>query len=411
MARANANGTGGHAPASSRSRGARLKRGFAVAVLTVALCTLALEAYLRLSGAREAAFEEGVNRTNRRWVALLSAELFEEVDDPVRRYAMRPGARAVVDGWTFRVSSHRTRGEDFPAAKPPGEKRLLCLGDSFAFGLWADEDETLVGHLARMANERERNAGSGVTWRAINLGVPGYHSGQQLASLEAEGLALDPDAVVLYFNTNDIVREGHFLDADLGALRADHLPLPVGLRRVLWRVSHLYGWITRKYTRKYQSIPSAHLDPSVPWSHVRPENKEYTADSIRRIAELCRERDVPLFFVNQPLLTWTGDTRRADWPVLELVDWAKKLRIELGLPGINLLGLFRNYEDGVDRFPPPPPPDVRIERYVADEEVQRYVADGEAEQPADPDFHFLGAGYAKIAELCYPRMAAAGMLP
>ncbi len=417
MARANANGTGGHALGSSLSRGAKIKRGLTAAILTVAFCTLALEVFLRVTDYREKSFEQGINRTNRRWVEVVSAGIFEEVDDHVRRYAMRPGAHAVVDGWTFRVTSHRTRGEDFPAEKPPGEKRLLCLGDSFAFGLWCDEDETLVGHLARMANERERSAGSDVTWRGINLGVPGYHSGQQLAAFEAEGLGLDPDVVVLYFNTNDIIHEGHFLDEELGALRADHLPLPTGLRRLLWRVSHLYGAITKAYTKKYQRKPKPHLNSEVPWSHVRPENQEYTAASIRRIAELCEERDLPLFFVHQPLMTWAGDTRSDDWEVLPLVAWAEDLREELGLPGINLLGLLRNYADGEDRFPADQDPDFYVERYIADEAVQRYFEqvdqglEPDAEMPDDPDFHLLGAGYGHIAELCYPRMAAAGLVP
>ena len=112
---------------------------------------------------------------------------FEEIGDPVRRYAMRPDAACTIDEWTYRISSHRTRGEDFPAEKPDGEKRLLCLGDSYAFGLWSDEDETLVGHLARRANEAERERASGTTWRAVNCGVPGYHAGQQALACSATG--------------------------------------------------------------------------------------------------------------------------------------------------------------------------------------------------------------------------------
>jgi lysophospholipase L1-like esterase len=413
MAERHANGTGAAKPQPSRAFGARLRRGLAVSIFTVVALTLACEAWLRVTDQRERSVAQGVNRTNRRWMALLGAGLFEEVDDPVRHYAMRPGAEASVDGWTFRVSSHRTRGADFPREKPQGERRLLCLGDSFAFGLWADEQETLGGHLVRLANAAEAERGSGERWRALELGVPGYDSGQQLAALEQDGLALAPDVVVLYFNTNDIVREGLFLSEDLGALYSDHLPfLPTRLKRCLWRHSYVYGWITNAYTKSFASLPTAHLDPRVPWAHVRADNQAFTADAIRRIAADCRERAIPLFFVNQPLLTWMGDVRLSDWPIVPLVDWAEALRRELGLPGIDLLPFFRGYADNVDRFPAPPDPGFLLERYIADEAVQAYLkGDTGVAAPTDPDFHFTGEGYGAIARLAYPLMRAEGMLP
>jgi hypothetical protein len=393
--------------------GARWRRGLAVSIVTLALLTLAGELGLRLSGQREKSVADGVNRTNRRWMALLAAGIFEEVADDVRHYAMRPLASAEVDGWAFRTSSHRTRGPDFPLEKPAGEKRLLCLGDSFAFGLWADEDETLVAHIASLANAAEAAAGSPTRWRPIDLGVPGYHSGQQLAAFEADGLALAPDVVVLYYNTNDIVREGLYLSEELGALYSDHLPFfSTSLKRFLWRHSHVYGWIASAHTKNLASLPRANLDPRVPWSHTNPENQSATASAIRRIAELCRERGVPLFWVDQPMLTWTGDVRRPDWEFLPLVDWAEGLRAELALPGINLLPFFRGYADNVERFPAPPDEGFLLERYIADEAVQAYLA-GETgiEPPRDPDFHFTGAGYGAIARLCYEEMRAEGLLP
>lgn len=404
MAGTHANATADPAPGPFEPRFRRVRRGLLASIFTIALLTLGLETYLRVSGHREDLVSGGVNRTNRRWMELLAAGVFEEVSDPVRHYAMRPGVTAEIDGWAFRVTSHRTRGEEFSLEKPPGERRLVCLGDSFAFGLWADEDQTLVGHLARMASEAEAERGSDTHWRAINLGVPGYHSGQQQVAFETDGLALDPDAVVLYFNTNDIVREGMFLSEDLGALYANHVPLPTWLKRRLWDTSYLYGWIAHAYASNYASIPAAHLDPRVPWAHVRADNQEATASAIGRIAALCAERDIPLFFVNQPLLTWSGELRREDWPVLPLVRWAEDLRAGLGLPGVNLLEFFRE--------PDPDDPDGLIERYIADETVQAWFAgERDVEPPADPDFHFTGEGYARIAEVCYPLLRAEGILP
>lgn len=403
--------------ASPDPRGRRRPwKALAVLLGTSVLLLAALEVGLRLSGDRRRAFAESVNVLNRRWVELLEARFFEEVVDPVRRYAMRPGAEARVDGWHFRANLHRARGPELPMEKLPGEKRMLALGDSFCFGLWADEDESLVAHLARLATDA---APEGSFWRPVNLGVPGYHSGQQLRALVQDGLPLEPDLVVVYFNTNDIVGEGFFLDESLPAVRSDHSPLPVGLRRALWH-SHLYGRITRQMERGYTSRKQPHLDPEVPWAHVRADNQAATRAALAEIVHACRERDVDVFFVHQPLMTWSTDTWRPDWEILPLVQWAEGVREDLGIAGVNLLGWVRGNADGVDRGPRRPAPEhyFMIERYFADEAVQAAVAafergdsDFEWELPAEPDFHLTGEGYRHMAEVVYAAMRRYELVP
>ena len=413
-------------PRASRAR--RLRRAL-LAVTLGSLGALGLaEVALRVSGQRERSIAESTNRTNRRWLELMSAGVFESVDDDVRRYAMRPGAEALVDDWTFRVTSHRTRGAEFPAEKPAGEKRMLCLGDSFAFGMWCDEDQSLVGQLARMANAGEAEAGSGIHWRAVNLGVPGYHSGQQLRSLEQDGLALDPDLVVVYYNANDISREGFFYDDERRAMHADHFPLPARLRRALWH-SHLYGFVVSRMNKYWGSL-DAGADPRTPWSPFREDNREYTRAALAEIARLCRERELPVFFVNQPLMTYAGDARGKDWHMLDAVEWAADVADELELPTVKLLGWQQGFADGVPRFQEDgslAPPDFYPMEFFADEDVQRFVAayreyqariaageqasPPELVQPAEPDFHLTGAGYESMARVVYPAMRAAGLVP
>ncbi len=416
----------------------RLRRGLLASILSIGALVVVCEVGLRASQYRERFFEKSVNKTNRRWVELTTAGLFEEIADPVRRYAMRPFAEVRIDDWTFRVSSHRSRGPDFPLAKERSERRILCLGDSFAFGLWCGEDETLVAHLARFANERERERGSGLSWRAVNLGMPGYHAGQSLRALEQDGLALAPDVVVYYFNTNDIEQQGFFFDERLGVLRRDFLPLPVRLRRLLWN-SHLYGWIATQVRNAIEARPAPQFDPEVPYAFVREDNQRATLRSIARMAELLAERRIPFFLVHQPLLTWQGDLRRPDWIGARLVDWAENMRAELGLAGVSLLGLFRGWSDGVDRTEEGSSSyDFLLDSFCADERMQAAVDFARARAaeaglgwdelpydekiaffaglpgempPSEPDFHLIGAGYGAIARVVYPRMQQAGLLP
>jgi len=203
-----------------------------VAVMTLALLSVAGEILLRVMRDRSGSAERSVNQTQPRWAALVKAGFLEPNDDPERKYSLRAGSLMEQEGRIFRVSKHHTRGPDLSDPKPENERRLLCIGDSYAFGLWCAENETVVAKLVERANERETERGSGLVWHAINQGVPAYQSGQQLAAFESEGLGLEPDAVVIYFNTNDIIRFGYFLDERHG-LYADNLPLlPVWLKRV-----------------------------------------------------------------------------------------------------------------------------------------------------------------------------------
>lgn len=418
-------------------RARRLRIGFALAVLTLAALTLGVELALRLTHQRARAMANNVTLTNRRWLALGAAKVFEEIDDPVRRYAMRPGARAEVDGFHFRISAARTRGPEVPAEKPAGERRLLCLGDSFAFGLWCDEEETVVARIAAMATAREEELGTGLVWRPLDLGVPGYHLGQALRAFEQEGLGLAPDLVLVYANTNDIEQTGFYYDADLGTLRRDFLPLPVFLKRALWHGSHLYGWISTRHARAVERGRTPYLEPRVPWAHVRADNQAYTRAALAGIAELCRERALPLFVIDQPLMDFLGSTRRADWPVLPLEAWFRDQCRELGLPALHLLGWLRGYADGIDRFAEGIPPDCLTDQYIADERLQEaltwarararesgrvwdelpfdeqlpYFAGFPTVIPENPDFHLTGAGYAHIARLAYSRLCAEGLLP
>ena len=86
------------------------------------------------------------------------------------------------------------RSQEVADHKSDDRIRILVLGDSFAWGVGVENDETFSAVLERLDPRFE----------VINTGTNGYGTSQQLRLLEEEGLALDPDIVIVAFFWNDV---------------------------------------------------------------------------------------------------------------------------------------------------------------------------------------------------------------
>ena len=102
------------------------------------------------------------------------------------------------------INRRGIRGPEHAFAKPAGVRRVLLLGDSMVWGQGVEDDETIAAVLERELPATE----------AINLGVNGYGTVQELVRLETEGLRYAPDWTVLFFTQNDL--EDNFDDKDGG---------------------------------------------------------------------------------------------------------------------------------------------------------------------------------------------------
>lgn len=148
----------------------------ALVVLSVMICAIGTEAFLRLTGYRTAGNREG-NRVHH-------------------------AATGEFDHYAL-LNSLDLRDEEIPD-KLDDEFRILVVGDSFTYGLGVEEEQTFVRRteaLLRELGEREKFA---TFIRMINGGVGSWPMNQS-SWLQEVGMSLQPDLVVqAFFVGNDI---------------------------------------------------------------------------------------------------------------------------------------------------------------------------------------------------------------
>ena len=123
--------------------------------------------------------------------------------DPLLGWSLTPGASLVsVDNqrdfrYRIDVNSLGLRDREMAVEKPQGVRRVLVLGDSFAFGVGLKQDERFSDMLQAMLPGDVQ---------VINGGVPGWGTDQEMLFYETSLRRLQPDLVVLTFlMQNDVV--------------------------------------------------------------------------------------------------------------------------------------------------------------------------------------------------------------
>jgi lysophospholipase L1-like esterase len=118
---------------------------------------------------------------------------------------------------TYHINAQGYRGAGFSPEKAAGAYRIVILGDSFTFG--EGTPDPLIYPALLGAALRERLVG-GRRVEVVNLGVPGQDLRGALVTYHEYARTLEPDWVVLQWNTNDFPS---------AAVQRDHLRL-IGVR-------------------------------------------------------------------------------------------------------------------------------------------------------------------------------------
>jgi lysophospholipase L1-like esterase len=163
----------------------------------------------------------------------------------------------------------------------PGEKRILVLGDSVAFGWGVKVEDAFPSRLE--AGFRQSGAAA---VEAVNSGVPGYNTTQELRFLQTYGDRLQPDLVLLLYVDNDI----DAIDparVHMGIL-ADPRKDPLGAIDYFLSTSHLYFMMRHLIPLAVGAarVSLAERRQSAGWRE--------SMQSLDEMARDCRARGVPL---------------------------------------------------------------------------------------------------------------------
>lgn len=158
----------------------------AVGVGSLALALLGAEGLLRWKG--YAPLEEALAGR---------IELVRPCDFPGRGYELVPGARGRGWGTEVAINAHGFRGPELDIAAE-GRTRIVALGDSITFG-----NDLAYEHTWPAVLERELRAGD-ASVDVLNLGLGGYDTSQEVATLVELGLAFRPAHVIVAYCVNDL---------------------------------------------------------------------------------------------------------------------------------------------------------------------------------------------------------------
>ena len=139
-------------------------------------------------------------------IAGVSYPSFYTVDRTVGP-TLRPGAHGwwTSEGRTYiRINSAGLRDREHAKAKPPGTFRIAVLGDSYAEAFQVPLEDTFWSVMSRELAACPSLGGRKV--EAIDFGVSGYGTAQELLVLRHRVWDYDPDLVLLAFTTGNDVR-------------------------------------------------------------------------------------------------------------------------------------------------------------------------------------------------------------
>jgi lysophospholipase L1-like esterase len=258
-------------------------------------------------------------------------------------------ARGCVE---VRISQCGIRDEREAAyEKPKGEKRIVCLGDSFTFGWGVPENLT----WPRRLEEELKKIGISY-YRTINCGASGtLYVDEYYWGLRDRFFRFDPDAVLVTVCLNDLVP----MPDTLGVHRKDIPPPEARGWRVLDLLAGRGRQATEDYLRRVRELERGKdwgqllidLPASAGGAELLRERGEEAEmfwgaggpqQALQAMRDWCREKRVPFGVVVWPLMQGLGSRDQYPFETLHrvAVEWCKSQEI----PVLDLLPAFLGWD-------------------------------------------------------------------
>ncbi len=303
----------------------------------------------------------------------------------------------------YSIDSLGFRDREYGISKSDGVFRILMLGDSYTEGYGVEADQSFSKVLERMLNNNSRSR----KYEVINTAVGSYSPILEYLVLKYNGLALQPDMVILNYDWSDThddytySRNAVWDGSQLIAVRSqleEHKSFFFKVRDFLSKHSYMYQFFAKKF--------------AAVTSEIVPYDQE--SDRVIFLRDNLTDKDYSVWFNNSVpyLLSIKGVLQERNVPfIIHAYPYAVQISTGTWKSGRSVLG-FRG-----DLIYPIRPFDIMEEfgREKGILVVSSYSYFKSAPDPSklyyDYDGHFTAAGHKVAATALYDYLENSTLLP
>ena len=253
------------------------------------------------------------------------------IDDPVLNWRYLPGSEVQVGRVQRKYNKAGFRDIEHSVDKAPGIKRVLVVGDSV----------TEAGDVQWEAVFSARvQAGLGSSYEVITLAMGGLNTPQEIHLFEKEGLAYQPDLVILNFVLNDADFYTEYNATQRYQAEKDSVVGVLGLsinpafKRTL-KSSALVYFVKQRFEHAMGRLLGKEEIGYFDGLWGTAENRKKVTDGFDQLRVISKESSLPVLIIIWPILTEFSHYKFAS-----IHQWIREEAEKRGFQTLDLLPHF-----------------------------------------------------------------------